>query len=153
MNTEITFQKALLNDNDLNIFISLQNSVADPKTYTQGYVSKRMAICRFKKSFVYFIKEGDVTVGVIEYQDKRFFRRYAYIFGFVIAPNYQNRGIGHRALSLFIENHLKDFRIVKLGTHQENKALNLYKSLGFIIYGEREGRTPNEIYYLLIFKR
>lgn len=123
--------KAILNEENINLFILIQNSVANPKTFKMGYVTKKKAPRRFKKAEVLFIKEGGRIVGTLEYQLRT--NDYAYIKSIAVLPEFQGESIGKQSLLLLLSNQLKHISEIGLNTHPENKALGLYQSMGFVV--------------------
>lgn len=124
--------KVELSAENINIFILIQNSVANPKTYRMGYVTKEKAVDRFREAEILFIKENDQIAGTLEYQVPT--NDYAYIKSIAIAPEFEHKRIGRKALKLLINSFLRYISKVSLNVHPENDdALRMYKSLGFII--------------------
>lgn len=88
------------------------------------------------KNIVYFIILDNEIVGSVIYENKS--EDHAYISGLVIDQKYQGQGLARKAMELIMEE-LKDKKRIDLVTHPENdKAINLYKSLGFIIGETKE---------------
>ena len=129
---------------DLEVYMALEQSVKNPKTYPASTTQKE-ALDELTKSRVYFIKKEGHIVGNIGYEIKA--EDSAEITGLMIDPRYQNQGIGREAL-IAILDELKGIRRIDLVTHPENEpALALYQSLGFHIesrvedyYGDGEPR-------------
>jgi putative acetyltransferase len=64
-------------------------------------------------------------------------QNHAYISGLAIMPEFQGQGIANEAMKLILEE-LKDIKTIDLVTHPKNeKAIKLYKSLGFKQTGEQ----------------
>lgn len=117
-------------DKNLEIFCLIQNSVANPKTFRMGYVTKERAIKRFESATVLFIKCNGNNVGTFEYEvipDNTI-----YFKSIAVCPEFQNRGIGKEVILIMLDR-LKNFNKISLNTHPQNPALELYKSLGFIV--------------------
>lgn len=128
---EISLVKADLNEENINLFILIQKSVANPKTFKMGYVNRKEAVKRFKKAEVLFIKEEDNIVGTLEYQLKD--DDYAYLKSIAILPEFQGRHLCRQSLSILFNENLGHISKFSLNTHPKNKALKLYKSIGFVI--------------------
>lgn len=150
---EISFMKADLNEENINIFISIQNSVANPKTFRMGYVTEKKASDRFNDAEVLFIKKDDKIVGILEYQLGT--NNYAYIKSMAILPEFQGQNIGRQSLLLLLNNYLRHISRIGLNTHPENKALILYQSIGFVITKKIPGNKilGYEPSFFLILKR
>jgi len=124
----VTLERATLED--LNVFIELEKSVSNPKTYP-GSTSEEDARDELTNTRVYFIKRDGQIVGNIAYEMKT--GDHAEITGLMISPDYQNQGIGHAALTAILDE-LKEVARIDLVTHPDNEnALTLYQSLGFHI--------------------
>jgi len=128
---KISLVKVEINEENINLFILIQNSVANSKTFRMGYVTKEKALERFNEAEVLFIKEGDIIVGTLEYQLGT--NDYAYLKSIAIMPEFQGKGIGRQSLLLLLSNHLKFISKIGLNTHPENTALGLYQSMGFVV--------------------
>jgi len=62
---------------------------------------------------------------------------HVYLSGLAIMPQFQGKGIARQAIKMILEK-LKDVELIDLMTHPENeKAINLYSSLGFKKTGEK----------------
>lgn len=131
---EVLLMKAILNEKNINIFILIQNSVYNPKTFKMGSVTKEKAVYRFNDAEVLFIKEDDNIVGTLEYQLG--YDSYAYIKSIAISPEFQGKNIGRQSLLLLLSDNLKHISKIGLNTHPENKALGLYQSIGFVVEKE-----------------
>ncbi|NVN97657.1 GNAT family N-acetyltransferase, partial [Candidatus Nomurabacteria bacterium] len=121
---EVSLTKAILNEENINTFILIQNSVANPKTFRMGYVTEEKACLRFIDAKVFFIKEDGQTVGTLEYQLGA--GDYAYIQSIAILPEFQGKGIGRQSLVFLLSNQLKRVSKIGLNTHPKNKALSIY---------------------------
>lgn len=127
----LEFQEIVFNEENIEMFTSIQNSVAHPKTFKMGYVKKSSVVSRLSDAKAFFIKEDGKIVGTLEYvliSDDS-----AYIRSIAVSKKFQNKGIGRSALLLLLYGELKDVSKVDLTTHPKNKALNLYLSLGFVV--------------------
>lgn len=115
---------------DLEVFMALEQSVSNPKTYP-GSSNGKDAFDELTSSQVFFIKKDGKVVGNIGYEMKA--ENHAEITGLMVDPRYQNQGIGREALAVILDE-LKGFKRIELVTHPENdRALSLYQSLGFHI--------------------
>ena len=115
---------------DLEVFIALERSVSNPKTYP-GSITKEAALDELTNTQVYFIKKGDQIIGNIAYEIQA--NDHAEITGLMVDPHYQNQGIGFAALNAVLDE-LKGVKRIDLVTHPENEnAVVLYQSLGFHI--------------------
>ena len=85
---------------------------------------------------VYLIERDGVVMGNLSYERQGNDR--VYISGLAISPAFQGQGIGREVLSnLLVE--LKDVRRIDLVAHPDNQtALNLYQSLGFVVESRKE---------------
>lgn len=127
-NQPITLERAT--PADLEVFMALEQSVKNPKTYPSSSTQED-ALDELTKSKVYFIKKNGQVVGNIGYEMKA--GDNAEITGLMVDPRYQNQGIGREALTAVLDE-LKRINRIELVTHPENEnALSLYQSLGFHI--------------------
>jgi ribosomal protein S18 acetylase RimI-like enzyme len=128
----IILQRATINDVD--IFLSLEKSVAHLKTYS-AIVKKDEAKKEIEDNIVYLIKMDDIVTGSIEYKMEDDVT--AYLGGLVVSPNFQGKGIAREAIRQVLEI-IGDDKKIYLVTHPDNiPAVKLYLSFGFII-GERK---------------
>ena len=81
---------------DIPIFIELEKSLANLKTYSNMTEEDEVRE-EFKKNIIYLIQNNNKTVGSIEYEIKSL--DHVYISGMVINPKFQGQGIGREALS------------------------------------------------------
>lgn len=56
----------------------------------------------------------------------------------VVSPNYHNKGIGTKIIELEIDKAEKESKAIRLQVLNHNRAINLYKKLGFVEYGTKE---------------
>ncbi|MDD4902625.1 MAG: GNAT family N-acetyltransferase [Patescibacteria group bacterium] len=128
----INLKRATLSDVD--IFLSLEKSVAHLKTYS-AIIEKDEVKKEIENNIVYLIKAGDSIVGSIEYKMED--DDTAYFSGLVVSPDFQGKGIAREAIKQVLEIIGEDKKI-HLVTHPDNiPAVKLYLSFGFII-GERK---------------
>ena len=120
---------------DIPIFIELEKSLANLKTYSNMTEEDEVRE-EFKKNIIYLIQNNNKTVGSIEYEIKSL--DHVYISGMVINPKFQGQGIGREALSKIL-GKLESFKRIDLVTHPDNiPALELYKSFGFVVESRKE---------------
>lgn len=117
-------------DKNLEIFCSIQNSVANSKTFRMGYVTKEGAIKRFEGATVLFIKCDGKIVGTFEYEFMA--DSSIYFKSIAVYPEFQHKGIGREVILIMLDE-LKKYGKINLNTHPQNPALELYKSLGFVV--------------------
>lgn len=84
---------------------------------------------------VYLLKEGNMPVGSIAYEEKS--PDHIYISGIIVRPEFQGKGIATRAIREVLDTYPTASRI-DLVTHPENSALKLYESLGFKVESQKE---------------
>lgn len=131
MRNKISLKKVEPNEENIRIFTSIQNSVANPKTYRMGYVTEEGAVDRFNDANILFIKKNDQIVGTLEYQLRT--SDCAYIKSIAISSEFKHEKIGRKALKLLFDSFLRYISNISLNVHPENHALEIYKSLWFII--------------------
>lgn len=131
MENEIKLQRATFDD--IPVLLEVEKTVMGTHIYT-GLANAQEAREELTKEIYYLIKIGDKVVGDTSYCIKE--DDSAYITGLVVAKNLQRQGIGRKVAQLLLEM-LKDKKTIWLMTHPENeKAIALYKSLGFEQVGE-----------------
>lgn len=131
---EIKFRKATKKDAASILF--MEKSVSS-KTYhaytniddiTSNYLRKGNAFL--------ILDEKDNPVGFISYEMKG--TSLAYINDLTVLSEYQNKGIGSKAME-FIMERLKDVERIELVTHPKNNpAVRLYLKFGFEIEGWKD---------------
>ena len=138
-------------NSDIETLIEMEKSVAGTKIYVPMLTEDEWMVA-FEIGAVYLIMHGAVVVGNISYENKG--KDHVHISGLVVSPQFQGQGIGHEALSKVLEE-LKDIKRIDLVTHPENtKALELYKSLGFVVESQRENYYGDgEPRLILVLKR
>lgn len=130
----ISLRKA--DNSDIEKLVELEKSVAGDKT--SSIIPSTMAEWAedIKNGVVYLIQKDGVVVGDIQYEKKG--EGHMQITGLVVKPEFQRQGIAREALTQILEE-LKNFKRIDLTTHPKNtKALELYKSLGFVVESEKE---------------
>jgi ribosomal protein S18 acetylase RimI-like enzyme len=133
-NVPYTLKRATIEDaNDL---VAFEHRVADPKLYGP-ILDLAGAIEQIERNIFYFIKLGDAVIGTAAYQVRT--DQTVYIGNVAVDPIYRRQGIAHEVVRRILEA-CREARRVELVTHPENEdALRLYKSLGFVV----EGRIEN----------
>jgi len=129
---------------DLPILLQLEQSVAGTNIYSPMLEESEWKE-ELQKNHVHLIQGNKQIVGSISYEIKN--SDHIYISGLVINPEFQGKGFGKKALLSLLEK-FKDVSRIDLVTHPDNtKAVNLYKSLGFVeesrqenYYGDDEPR-------------
>ncbi len=133
--TKIRLQKA--STKDIPKLLEIENSAANTKIYSAMTDEKEWKQeLNNNNATVYFILKNKVIVGNASYERKN--NAHACISGLVISPEFQGMGIGRETIRLILEE-LKDVKIIELVTHPENEvAIKLYLSFGFIIKSRKE---------------
>jgi ribosomal protein S18 acetylase RimI-like enzyme len=151
MYMNISFQEVGWSKEDIEAFISIQLSVANSITYRMGYLSYEKASLRLLHVSVFFVKNDGIIVGSVEWEQIDHER--VHIKSIAIKPEYQDQGIGHAVLRTLIKDILCEYMIVTLQTHTLNRALNLYKRLGFTIDDTTLAPDSNDMYHHLSLKK
>ncbi len=118
---------------DVDDILAVEKSLEGIKTYSP-LTDREEAVKEITDSFVYLIEQNSRVVGDISYEIRD--KNHAYISGLAIMPDFQRQGIGRKALEMVLED-LKDFEVIDLVTHPDNKSIGLYKSFGFKEAGEK----------------
>jgi len=130
----------LTTEKDIPIFLEIEKSLGDFKFYSR-MDDKNEARNEFKKNIVHLIQMDNEIVGIVEYEIKN--KDHAYLSGLIINPKFQGKGVRKEVMNQVMEK-LKFFKRVDLVTHPENiKALNLYKSFGFVFESRIENYFGN----------
>ncbi len=128
---EIQLRRATVED--IPSILEVEKSIVGTKIYS-GLTGREDAVKEIEENIFYVIEKDGKIVGDVEYQMKE--GNHAYIGGLGVAKEWQGQGIARRAMEMILEK-LKDIKNIDLVTHPENeKAINLYKSLGFKQVGE-----------------
>lgn len=78
---------------------------------------------------VYLIQRGNLTVGIISYENKN--PGHISFNGLIVKPEFQKQGIATKAMTIAL-SELEDKKRVDLKVHPHNKpAIMVYLSLGF----------------------
>lgn len=127
-------------------FITFQGEKISKKNETQWLDSKIQQV-RQKKCVVLFVFVENKFSGSSEITLKERTGRHIGSFGITLAPEARGQGIGKLLMSLIIseaQKKLPGLKIITLECFANNEiALNLYRSLGFIEYG----RLPKGLNY------
>ena len=120
---------------DIPVLLELEKGVAGTNIYSP-MLSEDEWKEEMQRGDVYLIERDGVVMGNLSYERQGNDR--VYISGLVISPAFQGQGIGREVLSnLLVE--LKDVRRIDLVAHPDNQtALNLYQSLGFVVESRKE---------------
>ena len=120
-------------EKDIPAMLEIEKSVVGTKIYS-GLAGREDAVKELAENIYYLIERDGKVVGDIAYQIKD--TNHAYISGLAIAKEFQVQGIARQAMQILLEM-LNDVKSIDLVTHPENeKAISLYKSLGFKQIGE-----------------
>jgi len=111
------------------------------------WLNKNLKLIRNKKSVRFFVFIDQNLSGVTEVTLKNRVQNHIGSFGITLAPEARGQGIGKLLMSLIIseaQKKLSGLKIITLDCFANNEiALNLYRSLGFIEYG----RLPKGLNY------
>jgi ribosomal-protein-alanine N-acetyltransferase len=119
---------------DAAAFISIEKKVKSSIYFSMG--SEEEFIEALGKRKIYIIERRNEIIGHISYEKRN--DGSIYFHGFAIVPEYQGKGFGRKALEL-IREVVEDAFKIDMVTHPDNfKAIELYKSLGFKIVGQKE---------------
>ncbi|KKU03864.1 MAG: hypothetical protein A2131_02405 [Candidatus Sungbacteria bacterium GWC2_49_10] len=129
----IHLKKAILDD--FPILLELEKSVAGTNIYSPMLEENEWKE-ELRKNTVYLIIKNEDIVGNLSYEKKS--NDHVYISGLVIDPRFQGQGIAREVLTNLLKE-LKDVQRIDLVTHPDNRrALELYRSLGFVIGSRKE---------------
>ena len=120
---------------DIPTLLKLEQSVAGTNVYSP-MLEKSDWTEELQTNKVYLIEKNNVVVGNLSYERKS--SDHVYISGLMVIPEFQGQGVAREVLTRLLKE-LKDVKRVDLVTHPENqKALQLYQSLGFIVESRKE---------------
>ena len=137
LGAQVNLRRATIED--IGSILEIEKSVIGTKIYS-GLTGRDDAIKEITEDIYYLIEKNGKVVGDISYGMKD--KNHAYISGLAVAKEFQRQGVAREAMKLLLEK-LKDIKLIDLVTHPENeKAISLYKSLGFKQIGE-----PMENYF------
>lgn len=123
----LTLKKAQVKD--IPTLISLERAVSATKLFSAMLTEKEWAEA-FARDEIYLIEADGAVVGELSYEMKS--PAHVYLSGLVVDPRFQKKGIGRGAIQLVLEK-LKSVPRIDLVTHPENEAaVRLYESFGFI---------------------
>jgi [ribosomal protein S18]-alanine N-acetyltransferase len=109
--------------------------VADSKLYGQP-LDYEGAVREITQNSFYFVKRGSAVVGTVAF--RRTAKRSFYISNVAVLPEFRRQGIAKSAV-LFVLGKCVGAQRVELAVHPENQiALKLYMSLGFVIESCKE---------------
>ena len=125
---QISYVKATASD--VQGFIALQEQSTERKLW--GPIDgPEKALREIAENTLLLLRSGDETVGCVAYRIRP--DRSVYISNVIVAPSVRGRGYARSALSHVLEMTRGAPRI-DLVTHPENEpALRLYQSLGFVV--------------------
>lgn len=133
MNHNLNLKKAT--GDDLEDLLALERTAEGIKTYS-AMTDPEEFLSEIKNNEVFVIEKEGKIVGSIMYEIKS--PEHIYLSGLVVDPRFQGQGIARQAMEIILAD-LTDKNRIDLVTHPENtKAINLYKSLGFVIEGQKE---------------
>ncbi|MEK7554209.1 MAG: GNAT family N-acetyltransferase [Patescibacteria group bacterium] len=120
---------------DIPTLLKLEQSVAGTNVYSP-MLEKSDWTEELQTNKVYLIEKNNVVVGNLSYERKS--SDHVYVSGLVISPEFQGQGVAREVLTRLLKE-LKDVKRIDLVTHPENqKALQLYQSLGFVVESRKE---------------
>lgn len=82
---------------------------------------------------MFFVLFNNIKIGMLKYEETNSVCK---IYQLQVMPIHQGKGYGRNVLSWFIKN--TKCEAIELNVLKQNRALNLYTSLGFIKVGEDE---------------
>jgi ribosomal protein S18 acetylase RimI-like enzyme len=130
----LTYRRA--SEADVDRLLALEADVGEPKLYGP-ITSQAAALKEIRDNVLYFLILGQTVVGTAAYRIGEDGSS-IHISNVAVAPAYRRRGIARAAMTLIMDQN-KGARRLDLVTHPENeKALDLYFSLGFRIESRRE---------------
>lgn len=119
-----------ITDNDVDEFLALEKKVSVPRIY-HPIVTTEEALEEIRDNELFFLKHGDAVVGTLSYQKQQ--DNSMYISNMSVLPEYRGQGIAREGMEMIL-SMIGDASKIWLVTHPENiPALNLYKSLGFVV--------------------
>lgn len=120
---------------DIPSLIDLEKSVAGTKIYSTTLEEDEWK-GELQKCRVFLIEKDGMVVGLLSYEQQS--PEHVYLSDLVVSPEFQGQGIARQVLARLLEE-LKDIKKIYLTTHPDNqKALRLYQSLGFVIESRKE---------------
>lgn len=132
-NIPVVLKESLISD--IPVLLELEQSVAGTNVYSP-MLDKDEWKEELQKNKVYLIEKNNMVMGNISYERKG--SDHVYISDLVINPAFQGQGTAREALTALLEE-LKDVERIDLVTHPDNQtALQLYQSLGFVVESRKE---------------
>ncbi len=120
---------------DISSLIKLEKSVSGKNIYSPMLDENEWRE-ELGRAQVFLIENDSGVIGNVSYQHKE--HDHVYISGLVVDPRFQGKGIGRQVLTQLLER-LKDVKRIDLVTHPDNQAaLQLYQSLGFVVESRKE---------------
>lgn len=120
---------------DIPALIEIEQTAAGTKIYVPMLTEDEWLVA-LDIGTVYLINKKGVVVGDISYEKKG--EHHVHISGLVVMPQFQGQGIAREALTEVLVE-LEGFERIDLVTHPDNeKALKLYQSLGFVVESRKE---------------
>ncbi len=134
-----------MTESDAQAFLAFDAAAAVPKIYNP-ITTMEDALEEIRDHELYFVHEEGKNIGTISYQIKE--DESAYISNMAVLPEYRGKGIARKAMEFVLEK-VKGAPRIWLVVHPENEvALHLYESLGFVeeerienYYGDGEPRV------------
>ncbi|MHB9019994.1 MAG: GNAT family N-acetyltransferase [Minisyncoccota bacterium] len=131
--TVIDLKKAT--SDDIEELLTFERSVDGVKTYS-AITDKEEFLAELQYNYVFIIENNGQAVGSVMYEIKS--PDHAYISGLVIDTRFQGKGLAREAMIKLLKE-LEHYKRIDLVTHPENeRAIKLYESFGFIIESRKE---------------
>jgi ribosomal-protein-alanine N-acetyltransferase len=130
-----SFQLRVATLEDVLILLEIEKSVSGSNIYSPMLRESEWREA-LKKDIIYLIKSDADIIGSLSYEKKN--DNHVYISGLVIKPAFQGKGFGRQVLVELLEQ-IKHIQRIDLVTHPDNQvALSMYRSLGFIVESRKE---------------
>lgn len=127
-------------------FITFQGEKVKKKDEA-SWLDNNLKLIRQKKCVVLFVFVDGKLSGITDITSKARVSKHIGSFGITLSSEIRGQGIGKLFMNLVIsesKKHIKELKIITLECFANNEiALNLYRSLGFIEYG----RLPKGLNY------
>lgn len=104
----------------------------------KNWLENTLTEMKFKKNYILWAKDGDHIIGSANITKGKTARdAHVGLIGIMVDKDYRRGGLGRFLLeSILTQAEQMEFKIAKLDVFSDNeKAIRLYKSLGFIEYG------------------
>jgi len=133
---EVALERITKKDFPFIVRVLKKEFIKEPynEPWTQGTALTRVKeALKYSSETCFLIKYRGKRVGFILGSDYCYFDgRRCFIEEFAIDSKYQNKGIGSKALKMFVEKMKSNgFAAVVLSSHKKARAFNFYKKLGF----------------------